>query len=174
MSFFQTRFSLLFFASIYDNLEALKQLLKHGADPTYATSEGTTVLMFFVKRNQVEMAQACLDHIPIGEKKTNWVNGTTSSGWTALMSACNNENEEKEFAQFLIDNGAAVNTIMKTGWSAAHVAAKSGNIAALELLIKSGANMNIRAQHREFGQNLRVKDVTMKPDLLKLLEDKVN
>ena len=36
-----------------------------------------------------------------------------------------------------------------TGWTAGHAATKRGNLELLELLLSSGADQNILAQHRD-------------------------
>ena len=55
-------------------------------------------------------------------------------------------------------------------WTAAHAAAKRGNVSVLEILLEAGADKNLKATHRDFGRNLRVEDVSTDTNVLKLLE----
>ena len=161
-------FTLLFHASIINNKAAVRLLLEAGADPTLANIRGTNVFMLFAKRGQIEMADACLARVP-KEKRSAVVNSITTSGWTALMTAA--ENNQLEFARWLIRNGADVNAQMVGSlWTAGHAAAKRGNLEILELLLQSGANQDSLACHREFGRNLRFADVTAEERILQLLQ----
>ena len=161
-------FSLLFHASIANNIVALHHLLEAGADPTLSNIKGTNVFMLLVKRGQVEMAEMCLSKVP-KNKRVATVNSITTSGWTALMTAA--ENNQLESAKWLLKNGAGVNTQMEgTLWTAGHAAAKKGNFEILELLLKNGANQDLLARHRDFGKNLRFADVTHDEKVLQLLE----
>ena len=140
-------FTLLFHASIINNLVAVHLLLKSGADPTLANIRGANVFMLFAKRGQIEMAEACLAKVQ-KDKRSAIVNSITTSGWTALMTAA--ENNQLESAKWLLKNGADVNTQMHgTLWTAGHAATKTGNQELLEILLSSGADQNILAQHRD-------------------------
>ena len=161
-------FSLLFHASVSNNRVALHLLLEAGADPTLSNNRGTNVFMLFAKRGQVEMADMCLAKVP-KDRRVAVVNSITTSGWTALMTAA--ENNQVESAKWLLRNGAEVNTQMQgTLWTAGHAAAKRGNLEILELLLKNGASQDSLACHRDFGKNLRFADVTNDEKVLKLLQ----
>ena len=161
-------FTLLFHASIINNLVAVHLLLKSGADPTLANIRGTNVFMLFAKRGQVQMAEVSLSQVP-EDRREAAVNATTASGWTALMTAA--ENGQVEYARWLLQNGADVNAQMVGSmWTAGHAAAKRGNVDILELLLQKGANQDLPASHREFGRNLRVADVTTDEGVLQLLQ----
>ena len=75
----QGNFSLLFHASIDDNLEAFSLLISAGADPTWINQSGTTVLKLIVKRNQLEMAKLCITNLNDNETKA-FVNHASQSG----------------------------------------------------------------------------------------------
>ena len=162
-------FILLFHASINNNSAAVDLLLKAGADPSLANIKGTNTFMLFAKRGQIHMAEACLAKVP-KEKRKATVNAGTVLGWTALMTAA--ENNQLDFAKWLISNGADVNAqIMGSKWTAGHAATKRGNIEILELLLMNGANQDSLACHREFGRNLTFADVTTDEKVLQLLQD---
>ena len=161
-------FSLLFHASLANNKVAVQLLLEAGANPTLANIKGTNVFMLFAKRGQIELAEMCLAKVP-KEKKRDVVNSVTTSGWTALMTAA--ENNQLEAAKWLLKNGADVNTQMEgSKWTAGHAATKRGNLEILELLLKNGASQDSIASHRDFGKNLRFTDVTSDDKVLQLLE----
>ena len=161
-------FSLLFHASLANNRVAVHLLLEAGADPTLANIKGTNVFMLFAKRGQTELAEMCLAKVQKDER-SKIPNAITTSGWTALMTAA--ENNQLESAKWLLKNGADVNTQMHgTLWAAGHAAAKRGNLQILELLLKNGASQDSLACHRDFGKNLRFSDVTSDEKVLQLLK----
>ena len=161
-------FSLLFHASLANNKVAVHLLLEARADPTLANIRGTDVFMLFAKRGQIELAEMCLAKVP-KEKRSDVVNSITTSGWTALMTAA--ENNQLESARWLLKNGADVKAQMHgTLWTAGHAAAKRGNLEILELLLKNGARQDSLACHRDFGKNLRFSDVTSNERVLQLLK----
>jgi len=161
-------FSLLFHTALSNNRVALHLLLEAGADPTLSNIRGTNVFMLFAKRGQVEMAEMCLAKVP-KDKRAAVVNFTTASGWTALMTAA--ENNQLETAKWLLKNGANVNTQMQgTLWTAGHAAAKRSNLEILDLLLKNGASQDLLASHRDFGKNLRFADVTTDERVLQVLQ----
>ena len=161
-------FTLLFHASIINNKKAVQLLLKEGADPNLANIKGTNVFMLFAKRGQTEMAEMCLATVP-KEKRGAIVNSITTLGWTALMTAA--ENNQLEFAKWLISNGANVNAQMVGSmWTAGHAAAKRSNLEILELLLKNGASQDLLASHRDFGKHLRFSDVTTDERVLEVLQ----
>ena len=161
-------FSLLFHASLANNRVAVHLLLEAGADPTLANIKGTNVFMLFAKRGQTELAEMCLGKVHKDER-SKIANAITTSGWTALMTAA--ENNQLESAKWLLKNGADVNMQMHgTLWTAGHAAAKRGNLEILELLLKNGASQDSLACHRDFGKNLRFSDVTSDEKVLQLLK----
>ena len=74
------------------------------------------------------------------------------------MQAINNNNYN--FAKWLLENGANPNAQMNTGWTAMHTAAKLAKPDLLKLLIDFGGQVDLLARHRDFGKNLKVADVT--------------
>ena len=86
---FQADFSLLFHASVGNNLVAVEKLLEAGADPSLQNLNGTNVFVLFVKRSQIEMADMCLAKVP-EEKRAAVLNASSTSGWTPLMTAAEN------------------------------------------------------------------------------------
>jgi ankyrin repeat protein len=80
------------------------------------------------------------------------------------------ENNQLAACKWLVDHGADVNKRMPgTGWTAMHAACKKGNYAVLEYLLQSGGDKKLEASHREFGENLKVADLTTDPEFYKML-----
>ena len=79
------------------------------------------------------------------------------------------ENNNHEIACTLVDNGAEINAQMTSGWTAMHAASKVENKKTLEFFLQKGGNKNLQGNHRDFGANLKVEDVTMDPTVLDIL-----
>jgi ankyrin repeat protein len=88
-------------------------------------------------------------------------------GWTPLMLAA--ENGHYNFCRWLLQKGANVNATMVTGWTAAHAATKKGEYSTLELLLQNGASTSLQASHRDFGRNLKLRDLTNDDKLTDLI-----
>ena len=88
-------------------------------------------------------------------------------GWSVLMIAA--DGCAVDMSAELVANGAEVNHTMESGWTAMHAAAKVGNVNTLSMLLSRGGNKNILAKHKEFGQNLKVEDVTADSEILGVL-----
>ncbi len=164
----QYTLSLLFHASRENFPEAVDMLLEKGADPSLVNNKGISVLHLMAKKGQLDMAEKCCRKIPWFQED-NFVNQGSESGWTPLMSAA--ENGQYDFAKWLISfpNCVEVNKQMKTGWTAMHSAAKKNNEDMVKLLLLHGGNQNIYGYHKDFGNCLKVKNVTKSCKVLRLL-----
>jgi hypothetical protein len=74
-----SRYSLLFHASMEDCLEAVEYLLERGADPSLCNDRGTCVAHLMGRKGQVEMAKKCYSKLAEGMGR-KFVNGTTNVG----------------------------------------------------------------------------------------------
>lgn len=86
----QADFTLLFHASVENNPVAFQLILDNGGDPVIANNRGTNVLMIIMKRSQVDMAVMCVAKIADEERAREFVNFKNEAGWTALMTAAEN------------------------------------------------------------------------------------
>ena len=86
----QADFTLLFHASVENNPMAFQLVLDNGGDPVIANNRGTNVLMIIMKRSQIDMADMCLAKIDDEERAREFVNSKNEAGWTALMTAAEN------------------------------------------------------------------------------------
>ena len=115
------------------------------------------------------MLRMCLKHLN-GEKKAIFLNrGSTSSGWTPLMGAVQRKN--LAMVRCLVEEGAEVNKVMATKWTALHTAAKVGDIRIVRYLLHERANKNIAASHGDFGIGVIAQDVTSDQEIYALLKN---
>ena len=102
-------------ASQSGDLELMKLLLAHGADPKIPTRLGVTAL-----------------HVAAG---IGWVEGITYE-WS--------ENATLEAVKMLLDLGLDVNAQADTGRTALHGAAHKGRTAVIQVLVDHGAKLDVR------------------------------
>ena len=92
------------------DLEAMKLLLEHGANPKIATYGGTTALMaaagvnWVVDQTYDEGAKALLEAVKLCYELGMSVNDVNSMGITAVMGAANRGSDD--IIQFLVEKGA--------------------------------------------------------------------
>ncbi len=116
--------------------DAVRALLKQGANVNAADADGTTALHWASYRDDLETADLL---ISAGAK----VNAANDLGATPLWTACQNGSEA--LVRRLLAAGANPNAALLLGESPLMVAARSGNPAVVELLAAKGANVNARA-----------------------------
>ena len=101
-------------AALAADVDAMRLLLKHGADPHISTFAGTTPLM----------AAAGL----------NWVD----------ISSLGSEDESIEVITTLLERGADINAVNELGETAAHGAAQRGADKIMRFLAEKGARLDVR------------------------------
>ena len=118
------------------NKEALRALLKQGANVNAAEVDGTTALHWASYRDDVESADLL---IRAGAK----VNAATDLGATPLWTA--SLNGSAAMVRKLLDVGANPNLALLLGETPVMVAARSGYPVVVEQLLAKGANVNAHA-----------------------------
>ena len=109
-------------AALAADVDAMRLLLKHGADPNIGTFEGTTPLMAAAGVNWVydqtfdEGPAARLEAVKLCHELGNDVNAVNSMGLTALMGAANRGSDD--IIKFLVEKGARLDLKDKEGRSA--------------------------------------------------------
>ena len=116
--------------------EALRTLLKQGANVNAAEADGTTALHWASYRDDVESADLL---IRAGAK----VNAANDLGATALWTA--SLNGGVAMVRRLLEAGANPNAALLLGETPVMVAARSGHSLVIEQLLARGANVNARA-----------------------------
>jgi ankyrin repeat protein len=132
-------------ASLSGDVETMRRLLKHGADPKITTFEGTNALMAAAGVNWVynqtytEGEKALLEAVKMCLELGMDVNATNSMGLTAVMGAANRGSDS--IIEFLVSKGARLDIKDNVGrtaynWAegiflATHAAVPKSNTMAL-------------------------------------------
>jgi ankyrin repeat protein len=114
---------------------AVRSLLKKKVDVNAATPDGTSVLHWVVRRDDLESAVLLI-------KAGADVRRANSLGVTPLALACTNGNGK--LTKALLDAGADANATDRTGETMLMAAASSGSEAAVKELLDHGAKVDAR------------------------------
>jgi ankyrin repeat protein len=117
------------------NREAIRALLKTGADVNVPEADGTTPLHWAVRADDVESVQALLR---AGAK----ANAANRNGITPLSLAA--LNGTRAVVEALIEAGAEVNALLPQGQTALMMAARAGHADAVTVLLAHGADVKAR------------------------------
>jgi uncharacterized protein len=128
-------------AAMRGDAEAVRKLLKDGADVNSAQGDGMTALHWAAMKDQVALAEMLL-YAGANVKAT-----TRMGGYTPLTMAAKNGNAALIAA--LLKGGADANTATSTGVTPLMLAAQSGHAAAVQTLIDGGADVNAKEKVRE-------------------------
>ncbi len=119
-----------------EDRNALRALLKPGADVNAAQGDGATALHWASYRDDVESADLL---IRAGAN----VNAANDLGATPLWTAC--QNGSAAMVRRLLDAGANPNAALLSGETLVMTAARSGKAEVVEQLLAKGADVNARA-----------------------------
>ena len=124
-----------FRAVALDDAQTVTALLKRGFDPnTIEGTRGDTGLILAMREGSMKVFPVLLNASGIDLEQQ------ARNGDTALMIAAFKANMPA--VQALLAKGAAVN---KSGWSALHYAAASGDSEIVKVLVKQGADLDARS-----------------------------
>lgn len=138
--------------------EAVRSLLKQGANVNATQADGTTALHWASYRDDLESADLLI-------RSGANINARNDLGATPLWAACQNGSES--IVRRLLSAGANPNVALLLGETPMMVAARSGNPAVVEMLAAKGANVNARAAR---GQTALMWAVAQKhPEVVKVL-----
>ena len=138
--------------------EAVRSLLKQGANVNATEADGTTALHWASYRDDLESADL------LTRAGAN-VNARNDLGATPLWAACQNGSEP--MVRRLLSAGANPNAALLLGETPVMVASRSGNPAVVDLLASKGANVNARGAR---GQTPLMWAVAEKhPEVIKVL-----
>lgn len=128
--------TLLMQAALAGRAETVNLLLKRGANPDATNASGATALMFAA--GSIEKTRLLIAH---GAN----VNARSSLGNTPLMTAARPLGSS-EAVELLLHHGAEVNATNVFGASPITLAASSGDLKTVRLLLSKGANVNAHAR----------------------------
>src|SRR5436190_11772262 len=123
-------------AAMQGNRDAVRQLLKQGADVNSAQGDGMTALHWAVQKGDVELVHTLL-YAGANLKAT-----TRIGGYTPLLIASKDGNAS--MVETLVTAGADPNATTANGATPLMLAAQAGNAAAVKALIERGANVNAK------------------------------
>ena len=123
-------------AAMNGNRDAVRALLKDGADVNTAQADGMTALHWAAQKGDVDLAKVLL-YASANVRAT-----TRIGGYTPLLIA--SRNGDAAMIQALVDGGADPNNATTNGTTALMFAAAAGRNDAVKLLIEKGANVNAK------------------------------
>ncbi len=133
------RYSPLMSAAVMGNAETVSLLLKHKADPNAMDSNGNTALWNAVQKQSPATVRALL----AGGANPDY---QTVNGYPELVLAVANNAANQEVLAALIEAKANVNATDPEGKTALHWAAEKNRKDLVELLVKAGADVNLRTK----------------------------
>src|SRR3954468_12743135 len=123
-------------AAMNGNREAVKALLKEGADVNTTQADGMTALHWAAQKGDVELAKVLL-YASANLKAT-----TRIGGYTPLLIA--SKNGDAAMIEALTDAGADANTPTTNGTTPLMLASAAGKAAAVSALLAHGADVNAK------------------------------
>ena len=125
----------LMIAAANDKLQAVKYLLKQGADPSLQDNDGWNVLHYASQGGNPEVIELMLSHVPS-------IDSITNDGVTPLMIVA--ANDKLQAVKCLLRQGADPSLQDSEGWNVLHHASKSGNVAIMEEILSHGVDIESR------------------------------
>jgi uncharacterized protein len=123
-------------AAMSGNRDAVRSLLKEGADVNTAQADGMTALHWAAQKGDVELAKVLL------YASANIRATTRIGGYTPLLIA--SRNGDAAMIKTLLDGGADPNNATTNGTTALMLAAAAGKPDAVTALLDKGANVNAK------------------------------
>jgi ankyrin repeat protein len=143
------RSSALGVAAIYGHTDTVRDLLARGADLEARNGSWQTPLYMAASRGHTDTMQVLLD-------AGAWVNppkiGRTPSP-TPLQGA-SEFGVQSEAAQLLLDRGAKIDAQNESGHTALMLAARSGNLEVVGLLLERGADTSLVSRRGESAEEM--------------------
>ena len=123
-------------AAMNGNRDAVRTLLKDGADVNTAQADGMTALHWAAQKGDVELAKVLL-YASANVRAT-----TRIGGYTPLLIA--SRNGDAAMIETLVGAGADANNATTNGTTALMLAAAAGKVDAVKMLLAKGANVNAK------------------------------
>ena len=113
-------------AAIYGNVEAVKSLIKRGADPSLVSNRGWNSLHFAAQCGDTDIIDLIYTRLPNIESKTG-------EGYTQLMIVA--LSGKLHGVKWFLEKGATVNSEDNRGWNTLHFAAQGGDADIISLIL---------------------------------------
>jgi len=123
-------------AAMSGNRDAVRTLLKDGADVNTAQADGMTALHWAAQKGDVELAKVLL-YASANVRAT-----TRIGGYTPLLIA--SRNGDAAMIRMLLEGGADANNQTTNGTTALMLASAAGKPEAVRALLEKGANVNAK------------------------------
>jgi ankyrin repeat protein len=171
-------------ASKFDDVSTVKSLLSQGVNPNLIDANGNPMLVLAIKERSYKVIDVLLAakgmDVDLSNKQGETplmmasINGDLPLvrtlvlknkaqidhiSWTPLHYACSKGH--LEVAQFLIANGAKVDSLSLGGTTPLMMAVQSGNELLVKLLLDKGANLQLR--NAEGASAIDIADIYSKP-----------
>lgn len=132
-------------ASVGDNLELVKFLIAHGADPNANLRGGRHTPLECAVLSSISTMKALVDA------------GAKIQGHSALqMAACYGKTDT---ISYLLDCGATIDEVPHGVYRCAlSEAAKNGNVTAVRLLVEKGADLDVKDRNGKSALDLAMKN----------------
>ncbi|KAH6953905.1 ankyrin repeat-containing domain protein [Ilyonectria sp. MPI-CAGE-AT-0026] len=124
----------LSYAAENANADVFRLLLGRGADPTIADNQGRTLVHFAVGRGDAAKILDSLDKIDIDLDRAD------DDGYTPFLHAV--QSDQVDLAEYFLQHGADPLAKTASGLTALQLAASYGPPRMLELLVKTGIDVN--------------------------------
>ena len=128
----------LLLACIDEQIDSVKLLLKHGADPNIANWSDNSCLHQAVKQGHEQLVEVLLSH------KVN-IDAQNDHQETALFIAC--YKGYSDIVKLLIEKNAKMDPVNRLGNTPLHMAVKTNTLDIVINLLQNGACVNIKGQH---------------------------
>ena len=112
-------------AALYVKFQAVKKLIKRGADPSLVDNGGWNSLHFAAEGGDTDIIDLIHTHLLNIESKTG-------EGYTPLMIAA--YSGKLNAVEWFLEKGATVNCVDNTGWNTLHYAAQGGDTDIISLI----------------------------------------
>ena len=117
----------------------LKIFIDKGADLAPTTEIGDTALIVAAKKGHVDRVRTLVKHMP-----RSMLNHADSNGMTAAMWAATSQTEESLLClQALVDAGAELDMVNKSGSTALMLSLDKKNLDVVRLLVEGGADLTV-------------------------------
>jgi len=119
------------------DLQSIKHLLEHGADPFITDDESITCVHWAAHHGEADIFQLLLEH-----KARDLINAKDNEGETPLHWLLKSTTASTAVLELLLENGADINAKDNSSQGPLYEAVNAGNQVAVKILIERGVSIN--------------------------------